>query len=108
MKVRSVFNLRILLIAGAVFYGLASGSAFAEEAVGGQAPAPKNIASDSNKDGKPDHWQLYDQNGQVAKVEVDTNFDGKVDQWAFYENGKIKKAEKDSDYDGKPDQWVDY
>ena len=71
------------------------------------APAPKVIALDTNKDGKPDRWESYDGN-QVSKIEADTNFDGKVDEWAMFEGGKVKKVEKDTDYDGKADRWVDY
>jgi hypothetical protein len=68
---------------------------------------PKSVAVDTNKDGKPDRWEMYD-NGVLTRIETDTNFDGKPDEWVYAENGKPSKLEKDSDYDGKVDQWVTY
>ena len=72
-----------------------------------EQPAIKSIASDLNKDGKPDRWEYYDKT-ILVRVEADSNFDGKIDEKAIVENGKITKVEKDSDYDGKTDKWVDY
>jgi hypothetical protein len=68
---------------------------------------PKSVAVDTNKDGKPDRWEIYE-NGVLARIETDSNFDGKADEWVYAENGKPAKLEKDSDYDGKVDQWVTY
>ena len=67
----------------------------------------KSIASDSNKDGKPDRWEYYDQ-GVLVGVEADSNFDGKIDEKGVIKNGRVVEVEKDSDYDGKPDKWVKY
>jgi hypothetical protein len=67
----------------------------------------KEIASDSNGDGKPDRWERYDQ-GVLVGVEADSNFDGKVDEKGKIQNGRVVEVEKDSDYDGKPDKWVKY
>jgi antitoxin component YwqK of YwqJK toxin-antitoxin module len=114
------------------FFGVLLASlGFAEEQPKANSPVPKVAASDTNKDGKPDQWQYYE-NGQIVRTEADTNYDGKVDHWQTYENGKIvrteadtnndgkvdeighftdgklTKVEKDSDYDGKMDTWVDY
>lgn len=67
----------------------------------------KEIASDSNGDGKPDRWERYDQ-GVLVGVEADSNFDGKVDEKGKIQGGRVVEVEKDSDYDGKPDKWVKY
>ena len=82
-------------------------AAGADEAPAAPRVMPKSIAVDTNKDGKPDRWESYE-NGKLAKIESDTNFDGKPDEWMTAQDGKPSKLEKDSDYDGKIDQWVTY
>ena len=72
-----------------------------------QQSLPKEVASDTNKDGKPDRWEKY-LNGQPVSIEADGNFDGIVDEKGFFTNGKLVKVEKDSDGDGKIDKWVTY
>lgn len=72
-----------------------------------QQSLPKEVASDTNKDGKPDRWERY-LNGQPVSIEADGNFDGIVDEKGFFTNGKLVKVEKDSDGDGKIDKWVTY
>lgn len=69
---------------------------------------PKEAAIDTNKDGTPDRWEYYDDQGLPLRIESDSNFDGSVDEWARFEGGKLVKVEKDSDYDGKVDQWHSY
>jgi len=68
---------------------------------------PREIATDTNKDGKPDRWERY-ANGQLSGIEADSDFDGVVDEKGIVQNGKLIKVEKDSDGDGKPDRWVSY
>ena len=68
----------------------------------------KTIESDTNKDGKPDRWEYYGEDGILNKIEADTNGDGKADEWGTVENGKIIKVAKDTDLDGRPDKWVTY
>lgn len=72
-----------------------------------QQALPKEVASDTNKDGKPDRWEKY-LNGQPVSIEADGNYDGIVDEKGFFANGKLIKVEKDSDGDGKIDKWVTY
>ncbi len=70
---------------------------------------PKEVALDSNKDGKPDRWEFYREDGKLDRIEADSNGDGKPDEIARAdESGKLVQSEKDSDFDGKIDQWVKY
>ncbi len=71
------------------------------------APTVSNVASDKNKDGKPDRWEYFDR-GTLVRIEADTNYDGSVDEWAKVSGEKIVSAEKDVDYDGKVDKWITY
>lgn len=66
------------------------------------------IESDTNKDGKPDRFEHYGEDGVLTSIDADTNGDGKPDEWATVENGKITKVAKDTDFDGKADKWVTY
>ncbi|MCG3175613.1 MAG: hypothetical protein MOGMAGMI_00546 [Candidatus Omnitrophica bacterium] len=68
---------------------------------------PKSVATDQNKDGKPDQWEHYE-NGVIARLETDTNYDGKVDEVAYFEEKRLVRGEKDIDHDGKMDQWFTY
>ena len=68
----------------------------------------KTIEVDTNKDGKPDRFEYYGEDGLLTRIEADTNGDGKADEWGTVENGKITKVAKDTDYDGRPDKWVTY
>lgn len=102
------FKNTLSVMTAVFFFGVLSASlSFAEEQSEANSPAPKVAASDTNKDGKPDQWQYYE-NGQIIRTEADTNFDGKVDEIGYFTNGKLAKVEKDSDYDGEMDKWVDY
>jgi hypothetical protein len=76
-------------------------------AVDAMQALPREVATDTNKDGKPDRWERY-ANGQLSAIEADSNFDGIVDEKGVIQNGKLVKVEKDSDGDGKPDRWVTY
>ena len=82
--------------------------AFSDETTKPEKIPAKEAAKDTNDDGKPDHWEFYDENGSVTRAEADTDFDGKVDEWGYFENGKLKKAEKDTKHTGKPDTWITY
>ncbi len=68
---------------------------------------PKEVAVDTNKDGKPDRWEYFE-NGRRVRIESDTNADGTVDDRVMVDDDKLLKAERDSDHDGKVDQWVTY
>ena len=71
---------------------------------------------DTNGDGKPDVWKLYQiqqQNGQDVDVltckQVDLNHDGKVDELVVFNDGGTRVMEKfDLDFDGKFDVTVYY
>ena len=68
----------------------------------------KTIESDINKDGKPDRFERYGEDGVLTSIDADTNADGKPDEWGTVQNSKITKVAKDTDYDGKADKWVTY
>ena len=106
---RDQFKKNILIMVVMVFCTITSQAnlGFADEQPPKDGPAPKVVALDTNKDGKPDQWQYYE-NGQIVRTEADTNFDGRVDEIGYFANGKLTKVEKDSDYDGKMDRWVEY
>jgi len=70
-------------------------------------PMPKKITMDTNKDGKPDRWEMY-KDGKIEKLETDSNYDGVVDEIGYFKDGKIVKIEKDADFDGKMDRWIEY
>ena len=41
---------------------------------------------------------------KIQKVESDTNFDGKADHWEFFDSSeKLIRKESDRNFDGKPD-----
>jgi hypothetical protein len=87
-------------------------------------------AFDSNKDGKPDKWYIYedgyvnveksdlnfdgqidfivefDKKGKKKHEEMDNNFDGKMDTFYYYENGIATQTTIDSNYDDKIDIWI--
>jgi hypothetical protein len=84
-------------------------------------------AFDSNKDGKPDKWYVwndgyvneertdlnfdgkvdavveFDKKGRRISEKIDNNFDGTFDTFYTYDNGKLVLEEIDSNYDGKID-----
>ena len=103
MKLIDTMFLTIIFSAGLYTAPLS----FAQDQAANDNPLPKVASSDTNKDGKPDQWQYYE-NGQIVRTESDTNFDGKIDEIGHFASGKLVKVEKDSDYDGKMDKWVDY
>src|SRR4030042_231422 len=65
------------------------------------ASALSEYAFDSNKDGQPDKWYIYE-DGYVNIEKSDLNFDGKVDFIVeFDKRGKKKYEELDNNFDGK-------
>lgn len=97
--------IRILLIAVLLAVAFA-GVGFAQDAQ--KQFTPRKVQVDSNYDGKVDRVEVYDEAGQIQRVESDTNGNGKTDEWVIYKDGKPVKKEKDSNEDGKADVWVDY
>jgi hypothetical protein len=99
----------ILWGASIVFLATSAWTAESKQAVKSQSSdmKPTQVASDTNKDGKPDRWEKYE-NGVIVSVEADANFDGVVDERGYFEGEKLVKVEKDSDFDGKPDRWINY
>ena len=87
---------------------------------------------DLNGDGRVDLWEVYDDDGNVAKQAYDLDFDGKPDlvityekgqlvkkeyapgfdgmarTTAYYENGKLVRKERDTKGTGKIDTWEYY
>lgn len=66
-------------------------------------PAGQIVASDQDKNGKPDHWQTYDSDGRSILVASDTNQDGKPDYWKHPVRGLVILRERDRNFDGKVD-----
>ena len=105
--------LKVSLLAAVVYFGFCSVSFAANPKPQANQPetvlqnVPKEVASDTNQDGKPDRWEKY-QDGVLVSIQADSNFDGTVDEKGYLENGKLVKVEKDSDGDGKMDKWVSY
>lgn len=62
--------------------------------------------SDTNKDGKHDVEEYFDEKGRKEKELVDVNHDGKFDDTYYYENGNLVLEELDTNFNGKADQWV--
>lgn len=65
--------------------------------------AGQTIASDQDKNGKPDHWETYDSRGVKVLVASDTNNDGKPDYWKHPIRGMMLLREKDRNHDGAVD-----
>lgn len=68
---------------------------------------PKEIARDTNGDGRPDRWEHF-KGGELDRIEMDSNQDGKLDEVKYVEKGVVVRSEKDTDFDGLMDQWVKY
>jgi len=105
------FKISLLMLA--VYFGFCSAAFAGDPKSKEKQPettlqnVPKEVASDTNQDGKPDRWEKY-QEGVLVSIQADSNFDGTVDEKGYLENGKLVKVEKDSDGDGKMDKWVSY
>ena len=98
----------------AVLLSVSGMAGAAEQALEAQAEpvksggvTPKSVATDQNKDGKPDQWEYYEA-GVISRLESDTNYDGQVDEVAYFEDKRLARGEKDMDHDGKMDQWFTY
>ncbi len=61
--------------------------------------------SDLNRDGKPDMFEYYDDNGQLRRREADYDDNGIVNAIEIYENGKLVRAELDTTNQGRIDTW---
>ena len=73
-----------------------------------QKVMPKRVQVDSDYDGKVDQVEIYDNKGQIIRVESDTTGTGKTDKWVYYKDGKPVRSEKDTNADGKPDVWSEF
>jgi hypothetical protein len=63
--------------------------------------------SDSNYDGKIDHWLSFAA-GSMVEEDIDTIGDGKAHEWKYYLNGQLSRIKRDRNGDGKPDVWEIY
>ena len=63
---------------------------------------------DLDMDGNVDVVSWFDDEGRLAKEEMDGDFDGRFDWIDHYENGVRIMSEVDTDYDGKPNVWSYY
>lgn len=112
MKMSTQRAVPLIVVSAFIFFLSHSAVSRAEEAMSPEKESagakPREVAVDTDKDGKPDRWEYYKEDGKLDRIEVDNNHDGKIDETVFAENGKIVRVEKDSDFDGKIDQWVKY
>jgi len=71
---------------------------------------PVQTRIDRNEDGKLDRWEYYDEKSTLVKVGFSRTDDGKVDAWAFAgADGKIRRIEISSAADDKKiDRWEHY
>lgn len=108
MRIRTVGSgLAVLLSVAVVAFAAEPAPEIQAEPVKAGAVTPKSVATDQNKDGKPDQWEHYEA-GIITRLESDTNFDGQVDEIAYFEDKRLARGEKDVDHDGKMDQWFTY
>jgi hypothetical protein len=71
---------------------------------------PVQTRIDRNEDGKLDRWEYYDEKSRLVKVGFSRKDDGKADAWAFAgPDGKIQRIEVSSVADEKKiDRWEHY
>lgn len=71
---------------------------------------PVQTRIDRNEDGKVDRWEYYDEKSTLVKVGFSRTDDGKVDAWAFAgADGRIQRIEISSAADDKKiDRWEHY
>jgi hypothetical protein len=66
----------------------------------------RQIALDSNGDGRVDTWSQMD-GARVVRVDADTNHDGTVDRWEHYgPDGQLEKVGYSRAGAGQPDAWA--
>lgn len=65
--------------------------------------AGQTIASDQDKNGRPDHWTTYSASGVKVLIASDTNGDGRPDSWKHPLQALLILREKDLNFDGKVD-----
>ena len=68
---------------------------------------PLQTRIDRNEDGKLDRWEYYDEKSTLVKVGFSRTDNGKVDAWAFAgADGKVQRIESSSAADDKKiDRW---
>src|SRR5262249_56446844 len=72
-------------------------------------PSPIRLDTrDTNRDGRPDVWQYYDNAGVLLRVNVDTNFDGRSDVQESYRDGHLIRRESDRNFDDRIDRIDDF
>ena len=71
---------------------------------------PLQTRIDRNEDGKLDRWEYYDEKSTLVKVGFSRTDNGKVDAWAFAgADGKVQRIEISSAADDKRiDRWEHY
>jgi hypothetical protein len=66
----------------------------------------KELAYDSNHNGKPDTWTDMD-GARPVRTRIDSNEDGKIDRWEYYdEKSTLVKVGFSRRDDGKADGWA--
>src|SRR5262249_42852113 len=72
-------------------------------------PSPVRLHTrDTNRDGRPDVWQYYDNAGVLLRVNVDTKFDGRSDVQESYRDGHLIRRESDRNFDDRIDRIDDF
>lgn len=89
---------------------------------------PTRLEVDADGDGHIDRWELYREDGALARVGTSTQGDGRADTWVIesgttlrvevstardgildrteiHQNGVLQRAELDTNHDGRIDQW---
>lgn len=90
-------------VAAAILAGMMSalfgGPAFAAD----PKLAGQTVPADQDRDGRPDHWITYNDNGVRVLISSDTNGDGKPDYWKHPIRGLMILKERDTNFDGRVD-----
>ena len=63
---------------------------------------------DTNHDGRPDVWRLYNARGELSRVTIDTNFDGRPDRVEQYERGALVSRASDRNFDSRTDLFEEF
>jgi len=85
-----------------------AGSSFASTILTFGTLAQTVVTEDSNRDGGPDVWHVYDRDGQLAEVAHDTNLDGRPDIREYYDHAFRIRRESDRNFNSQIDLVEDY
>jgi hypothetical protein len=109
------FRVGAALVVGSALVGLSVWAASDTGAKAGITPTYdkttgklKELAYDSNHDGRPDTWTDMD-GSRPLRARIDQNGDGKIDRWEEYdEAGNVSRVGFSRRNDGRPDAWISH